>query len=78
MSYHKPSRLLSHFARSWAAGEGMYSTPASYTIAISLILHQLSGKICGFVEISESLAEKEIKLFQFGLVGSHPVWKQAS
>lgn len=78
MSYHKPSPLLSHIARGWAVGEGTYPTPVSYTIATSPVLHELSGKICVFVKVSESLTEKEIKLFQFGLVGSHPVWKQAS
>lgn len=28
--------------------------------------------------ISRSSAEKEMKLFQFELVGSHPMWTQAS
>lgn len=66
-----------------AVGERMYPIPVSHTIATSPVLHHLSGKMCGcfvfvFFLISKSSAEKEIKLFQFGLVGSHLMWTQAS
>lgn len=65
-----------------AVGERMYPIPVSHTIATSPVLHHLSGKnvwvFCCFFLISKSSAEKEIKLFQFGLVGSHLMWTQAS
>lgn len=32
-----------------AVGECMYPTPVSHTIATSPVLHQLSGRICGFL-----------------------------
>lgn len=82
MSYHQTFPLLSHFSRRlWESVciPSLFPIQLLPHLSCTTYLEKCVGVLfLFFFLISKCSAEKEIKLFQFGLVGSHLMWTQAS